>query len=241
MTQFHWMILHCPDVFLRIVVAWINFRRAFVILQGRPQSRLLVQRNPEFIEVHRIPRVLIGKPLIGSCCLPVVLARHVKIGKLLFGQTRLHHDDRRLRRRLRRRLCLRLHRTVYYGRTGSLNESLSCGGHRKSAKENDCWKRHSDPDHGESPFSGLGLALSGSFFLPPKIPKIFDKGFFFFSPDSAEGSAGPWPVAPGGRLGSYDVTGFPFASTCGALGSPPPKTRDRTEPAELKRLRPPWT
>src|SRR6266576_1553743 len=70
------------------------------------------------------------------------------------------------------------------------------------AEENDYWKRHFDPDHGESPFSGLGLAWSGSFFLPPKIPKIFCKGFFFFSPDCSEGTAGPWPVALGGRLGS---------------------------------------
>src|SRR6266513_1193829 len=70
------------------------------------------------------------------------------------------------------------------------------------AEDNDCWKRHSNAGHGESPFSGLGLALSGSFFLPPKIPKIFCKGFFFFSPDCAEVSTGAWPVAWGGRFGS---------------------------------------
>src|SRR5262249_50973478 len=28
----------------------------------------------------------------------------------------------------------------------------------------------------------LSLSLSESFFLPPKIPKIFCKGFFFLSP-----------------------------------------------------------
>src|SRR5271165_5476500 len=96
------------------------------------------------------------------------------------------------------------------------------------------------PGHGESPFSGLGLALSGSFFLPPKIPKIFCKGFFFFSPGWADGSLAPWPVASGGRFESYGVIGLPCASVCGGLGSPPPtKTRDSQEPEEAAATLPP--
>jgi len=65
------------------------------------------------------------------------------------------------------------------------------------------------------PYSGFvassGLGLSESFFLPPKIPKIFFKGFFFFSSSlslaslaSGVGCVGwPCPVAYGGRFGSY--------------------------------------
>src|SRR5256885_3172740 len=197
-----------------------------------------MQRNPELIQIHRILGVLIGKPLIGNRRLSIILARHVKIGKLLVGELRLNDDDGRLRRRL----WLQLPYPRRHQRTRGLNESLSSRGYGKSEEENDCWKRHFEPDHGESPFSGLGLALSGSFFLPPKIPKIFCKGFFFFSGDSAEGSAGPWPVALGGRFGSYVVIGWPFASFCGVLGSPPPpKTRERMEPVVGKRLWPPWT
>src|SRR5882762_2598901 len=116
---------------------------------------------------------------------------------------------------------LRLLYARRYGSTRSLSERLTCGGNRKTEEENNCWKRQSKSDHGESPFSGLGLALSGSFFLPPKIPKIFCKGFFFFSPESAEGSALPWPVASGGRFGSLAGIGRPLASVCGFLGSPP--------------------
>src|SRR5215469_8212223 len=60
------------------------------------------------------------------------------------------------------------------------------------------------PYSGGDGFSCLALSLSESFFLPPKIPKIFCKGFFFFSPGlpEASGGAGPWPVASGGRFGS---------------------------------------
>src|SRR5260370_22777497 len=79
---------------------------------------------------------------------------------------------------------------------GAFYKRLSCAGDRKSQKENAYWKRPLNLAHGESPFSGFGLAVSGSFFLPPKIPNIFCKGFFFFSPVCAEGSAGTLHCLP---------------------------------------------
>ncbi len=94
------LIPNCPDVVPRIGIGRINLRRAFVILQSRPQSCLLVQRYPELVQVHRILRVLVGKPFIGKCRFSIILPRHVEIGKLLVGQFRLHDDDGRLYRRL---------------------------------------------------------------------------------------------------------------------------------------------
>src|SRR5215470_11767732 len=96
------------------------------------------------------------------------------------------------------------------------------------------------------PYSGLGgglslSSLSESFFLPPKIPKILRKGFFFFSVAFAEPSrAGPWPVASGGRLGSYLGGGWPLsAAGWGDLGSPPPKMCERNDPVDVRMLCPP--
>src|SRR5215467_1789889 len=117
---------------------------------------------------------------------------------------------------------------------------------RNAEEENCCWKRHRNAGHGDSPFSGLALSLSGSlalsasFFLPPKIPKIFCKGFFFLSSLCALGSAGcpGCPVAPGGRLGSD------FITTCasdfvGEVWGCPPKICDKTEPVEVPNPWPP--
>src|SRR5260370_15808923 len=102
---------------------------------------------------------------------------------------------------------------------GAFYKRLSCAGDRKSQKENAYWKRHLNLAHGESPFSGFGLAVSGSFFLPPKIPNIFCKGFFFFSPVCAEGSAGAWPrpLPPRGRFGSYTPPRCPPPIVFGVL------------------------
>src|SRR5260370_34604733 len=87
---------------------------------------------------------------------------------------------------------------------GAFYKRLSCAGDRKSQKENAYWKRPLNLAHGESPFSGFGLAVSGSFFLPPKIPNIFCKGFFFFSPVCSEGTVVvlACPHSPSGRYGS---------------------------------------
>src|SRR5450432_4547707 len=83
-------------------------------------------------------------------------------------------------------------------------------------------------DHGESPFSGGGLALSGSFFLPPKIPKIFCKAFFFFCPLASLASAGGAGAVPAWTCpGSI---GFPSAPICGGFGCPPPKICDSHDP-----------
>jgi len=71
-------------------------------------------------------------------------------------------------------------------------------------RRNDCWKRHSDPDHGESPFSGLGLALSGSSSYPKDTKNLSVKDSFSFPPKDR---LVPGRIALGGRLGSYDVTG----------------------------------
>jgi len=124
-------------------------------------------------------------------------------------------------------------------RTRGLNESLSCGGYRKSEEENDYWKRHRDPGHGESPFSGLGLTWSGSFFLPQDTKNLLQRILFLFAGLRRRiGRALAGRI--GGRLGSYGATGLPFASVWGVLGSPP-KTRERMEPVVVKRLWPPWT
>src|ERR1700719_1836479 len=90
------------------------------------------------------------------------------------------------------------------------------------------------PYHGESPFSGGGLALSGSFFLPPKIPKIFCKAPFFFCPPSPSvplvplliaaplpSTGAPGPVWPG--------TICPSTPVGGGFG-PPPKICDSQDP-----------
>src|SRR5262249_46277770 len=96
-------------------------------------------------------------------------------------------------------------------------------------------------DMANQPYSGerrlslfLSLSLSESFFFPPKIPKILGKGFFFFSVAFAALSvgAGPWPVASGGRLGSYFGTVWPSGVVWGGFGSPPPKMWERNDPVD---------
>src|SRR5215472_14411173 len=190
-----------------------------------------MQRNSQFVEINRVLRILVGKLLVDLRGLPIFLARHIQVRLLLFGEVWTHDDGRGLRGRGRLRLR-RMRGDRWGGRgTRAVYEGLGLRrrGNAKAEEENACWKRHRGPDHGESPFSGLGLTLSGSFFLPPKIPNIFCKGFFFLSPFSADGSPG-CPVASGGRLGSDFITGCPLAS--GVLGCPP-KICDSTEPTTV--------
>src|SRR5271163_4123654 len=86
-------------------------------------------------------------------------------------------------------------------------------------------------------YSGGGLSFSGSFFLPPKIPKIFAKGLFFFSAVVAVETP-DWEAA--GPPTSLEVMGVPSAVVCGALGWPPPKMWDSQLPEVPAVLWPPW-
>src|SRR3979490_1728535 len=95
-------------------------------------------------------------------------------------------------------------------------------------------------DHGESPFSGGGLALSGSFFLPPKIPKIFCKAFFFFCPASPSAPLAPLtlaaPLASAGASGPASPEPIPPAPPpCGGVFCPRQNIGESHDPAVANR------
>src|SRR5208337_2672403 len=102
------------------------------------------------------------------------------------------------------------------------------GGEKRTEQKSNAWNRQEIPGHGESPLSRSGL--SGSFFfLPPKIPKIFCKGLFFFSAalasvaDAAESSAAAF-------LSGCSAAEFASPGVCGGFAVPPPKICERKDP-----------
>src|SRR5208282_1390431 len=208
------LVPHGADIVHGIGIVRVQLRRFFVALLRRVQLHLVVQSNPQFIPVDRILWLLLGQ----------LAKEHFRGGKLFADQIEFCHIFGGKWGRLsgRSRGAGRGGRSVWSGLS-------TRGGEKRTEQKSNAWNRQEIPDHGESPLSRTGL--SGSFFfLPPKIPKIFCKGPFFFSVALVSVAGGVPSCAPLFLSGCSAVE-FGSPGVCGDLGEPPPKRCDRKDPA----------